>query len=838
MKTRIETPKAIVSGKAETGSFTIKQDHKAFRAFSDGLYSDKIGAIIREISSNAVDAHMESGNTQPFAIFLPCAENPRIVFRDFGTGLSKEDVVNVYTRYGESTKDEDDDKIGGFGLGSKTPFAYTDQFFVRSYHNGMLFTYVFYFSEDEPRYSLVGEESTNEINGLEIYFDVDDCDFKEFETKARHILPWMTIVPDVWVSSREENGFFYAEEIEANNLRQIMIDDLVNNTVYSDEFITIGNFHNLDLFSIEQGGVVYSANMKGVDIPELTKITHIFRNSGYQLILKCPIGTIELARSREYISWSRKVTVPNIIKMAQRIIEKGIEQYNSLIVMPENPYQVNSLKYHLMTQFKDSSSNFLGKNYSFKNVDFSMYYVYLGAKENEPKLFTSSYRVADDSYFKKIFIDSFANHTDTKLYIKDNRKGGYKVARKDKNSYFSTINPYVNYPDRKIAVIFRDGKRTSAKMVIQTIAKEDKHSLVFLVDRPKGSFGKDITNTEITDFYKSQVKAKILSFFEADETDIDFHYESNYNFSRQSSTVREYVKNNLSLYYLSGYSINLTNTVDMFNGKKVLVLNKKGHGAEFGDDMVNRSAITTKLRSVEFLFDVEYDYVVIANKKEKKALAEVASIINFNDVVEDFLKKGKINSHLITIMEYLAFQNTYHQYFNVGSRFLFFKNLCKKENISFDIDEIEKEKTLINQKIRSGFVDIISGSYREKINFFFSYNYNVSLNNFISMLYKALTVIKYNFGGTAFDSFLNNHNENDLDKNVAYFKAKDIASPTFKQAVSVWDIVFSNTLIKNIDIPNLVKYENEADHDYVMNIISQHIQLDDFKKRNKLKVVS
>mgnify|MGYP001258182542 FL=1 len=102
--------------------FTIKTTAKAFRILSSGLYSDRIKAIIRELSCNAVDAHVMAKNSEPFLVHLPSNLEPWFSVRDYGIGLSENDVMNLYSTYFESTKTESNDQIGALGLGSKSPF--------------------------------------------------------------------------------------------------------------------------------------------------------------------------------------------------------------------------------------------------------------------------------------------------------------------------------------------------------------------------------------------------------------------------------------------------------------------------------------------------------------------------------------------------------------------------------------------------------------------------------------------------------------------------------------------------------------------------------------------
>ena len=55
-------------------------------------YSNPALAVVREISANAIDANLEAGTTRPIEIKLPTALNPSFEVRDFGGGLSQEEI--------------------------------------------------------------------------------------------------------------------------------------------------------------------------------------------------------------------------------------------------------------------------------------------------------------------------------------------------------------------------------------------------------------------------------------------------------------------------------------------------------------------------------------------------------------------------------------------------------------------------------------------------------------------------------------------------------------------------------------------------------------------------
>jgi len=75
---------AILSNVGEIGEFRIRNSAKAFNILSSGLYANKIKAIIRELSCNAIDSHTAAGTTQPFEVHLPTTLEPWFSIRDFG----------------------------------------------------------------------------------------------------------------------------------------------------------------------------------------------------------------------------------------------------------------------------------------------------------------------------------------------------------------------------------------------------------------------------------------------------------------------------------------------------------------------------------------------------------------------------------------------------------------------------------------------------------------------------------------------------------------------------------------------------------------------------------
>ena len=129
---------AVIGG-GQTIDFGISSSAEFFNILSSTLYTDQKLAVIREVLCNAWDAHIEAGCTDlPVRVVI---DDTNITVRDFGKGIHHDLIGPIYGMYGESTKKNDGRQTGGFGLGCKAPFAYTEHFEVISHHMGTKVVY-------------------------------------------------------------------------------------------------------------------------------------------------------------------------------------------------------------------------------------------------------------------------------------------------------------------------------------------------------------------------------------------------------------------------------------------------------------------------------------------------------------------------------------------------------------------------------------------------------------------------------------------------------------------------------------------------------------------------
>ena len=163
-------------GEAVDTEFSIDTESLGvlFKGFSDALYSDKFGSIVREITSNCFDAHEEVNQQLDVQIRMvqPSFDEGKIIFEDFGPGLSPDRIKNIYSKYFASTKRNTNDQIGGFGIGAKSPLAYADSFNVVTRIDGIEYNYVIHKGEQVPIISLFDQTTTDKINGTQVIIPI------------------------------------------------------------------------------------------------------------------------------------------------------------------------------------------------------------------------------------------------------------------------------------------------------------------------------------------------------------------------------------------------------------------------------------------------------------------------------------------------------------------------------------------------------------------------------------------------------------------------------------------------------------------------------------------
>jgi hypothetical protein len=164
---------------------------------SKSLYSDAIGSTVRECASNALDSHRRAGISDPIIVGLQqsgASSSYEFTVEDFGIGLDADDVANIISKYGKSTKRNSTTELGMMGLGFKAPLAYSSSFYFTCRKNGMERKYMMYEGEETNSIDLLYEKPTSERNGVKITIPVKYSDSYDFTKKIKEQLAYFESV--------------------------------------------------------------------------------------------------------------------------------------------------------------------------------------------------------------------------------------------------------------------------------------------------------------------------------------------------------------------------------------------------------------------------------------------------------------------------------------------------------------------------------------------------------------------------------------------------------------------------------------------------------------------
>jgi len=276
-------------------AFTIKASAKAFGVLTNNLYSDKALAIVRELACNAYDSHVAAGcASRPIEVILPTRLNPQLVIKDFGTGLDHDQILNIYTRFFESTKTESNDFVGQLGLGSKSPFAMFKSFTVEARKDGIRRTYTAFLNEEGiPSIAQMGEVAEDCENGVTVSMHVKPEDHDKFANAAKRALMYFS--PKPIVSGTQNFATFAVKHgIGGTNWK-------VRESEYWARMS--GPF-------VVQGFVVYPVD--GSLIKEAGLSAGATAIADMNIDFWMPIGSVDVAPSREALSYDKR-TVANIV---------------------------------------------------------------------------------------------------------------------------------------------------------------------------------------------------------------------------------------------------------------------------------------------------------------------------------------------------------------------------------------------------------------------------------------------------------------------------------------------------------------------------------------------
>lgn len=421
-----------------------------FNILSDSLYSNKIGSIVRELASNARDAHRAAGKIDvPFKVSISSSSlfyhnQPCFSIKDYGIGLTEEEIMNIYSVYGASNKRDTNEFTGGFGIGSKSPFSYTESFNIISIVNGIKTVYCAFIDKDGfPSITKMGSSATDEGNGLEVFFAIKHSDISNFRYEIRNQLSAFSPHPDV-----SDAGI-------APWKKEIVLEDHSDWVLLSDSGATS--------YYVDIDCVRYSVSTDMIK-------NAVPLNWGSSVVFKIGVGDVDISASRESLAYTGKT-----IQFLSEKMNKLADDFNSLIQRTflseasrwDACYKVrNTLP--LVNLLRDPLKRMDGQiSYAFKQIEKEIKLTEI--QEFEPYLYFFNKKgkmkkVANSSFLYRVEYD-YKNGTHKAIL----NLGGYKVFLVTKKATIKIIQDALDFGDESEGLVIKCSDSDSIEKLLKLL---------------------------------------------------------------------------------------------------------------------------------------------------------------------------------------------------------------------------------------------------------------------------------------------------------------------------------------------------------------------------------
>lgn len=430
------------------------------------MYEDPIGSICREIACNSRDANREAGRgSKPIVISIDesgyySEGETTISFIDSGVGISPERMGEIFCNYGASTKRTSNKLTGGFGLGAKTPFSYSDVFFVETIFEHIKYVYQATLDGKNGKMILLNQEECKDRNGTSITIPIKDKDRNTFENGCKYYTQYWKIKPNF------QNFRSYHTGVTTFNTYETF-------SIYSKD----GGIGNLFLLIDE---IPYPLNEKMFK-EELNMNAY----SNYSIGLDFPNGELSVSVNRETLYYDEH-TIKKIKKRILKVKEECKTLIQEYIETKESRWEA----YKVMLNV-DSHFSF------FKIIKMEIEYnnTYKGDKLIDPRTSLKNFIQKDYIHVKMTTHSGYMNSGQSiRNYI-----------TKDDNYHHFDLSPTGNVD--KILFIIMDGRRDYKKdHYIASLIDEQGYKIYIWKDFQMNVWRRDVYNQfdrfmEAMDFY-------------------------------------------------------------------------------------------------------------------------------------------------------------------------------------------------------------------------------------------------------------------------------------------------------------------------------------------------
>lgn len=315
-----------------TSTYDVKLDASASQLIMDvlaKLYDNPVEAAIREYVSNAHDANVEAGSTEPVHLHVPTEDEPYLEVSDTGNGLDYLGIVSVFANFGTSTKRDSNEFIGGFGIGSKSGLAISDKIHVSSVCNGLLNEFVIERKDGILQTRFITEnKKTTDHSGTTVAVNVKYdflCNMENLELNKYHYVIQGWSASELIVTNPEPLQY------SAVNLNNDRVPDVFHKIPNTNTWISRIQINTTETYYARQhvriGRVLYK-------IPD--NIVRKLPDNIYEkiqfttMVHDVPIGELRINYAREKLDVSEQETVNKLLNIMTQAYNGYISEYNAI----------------------------------------------------------------------------------------------------------------------------------------------------------------------------------------------------------------------------------------------------------------------------------------------------------------------------------------------------------------------------------------------------------------------------------------------------------------------------------------------------------------------------
>ena len=718
-KTKNDTSTLGLGDKKE---FTIDTSNQMIVSIlRDRLYSNKIGAVSREVASNCRDANREAGREgMPITIEIGTnhslleEEKLYVSFKDDGIGINPDRIDNVFLKYGSSTKRDNNNQTGGFGIGAKTPFAYNNEFIIEtiSEFKGSLKKHVYQAiiltdkGVESSQLILISEENSTEKTGTKIIVPIKVSDRDSFESEIITATSFWDVKPNYKGFTNSEvdsKELFVGEGWKVLSLNKNNLTSSIENIKHNSPFLIVD-------------GIPYK--MPSINLGSNSLINNSIVNYHYEIELTHPVlefktGELTLSASREEVEETdenKSLILDRVLDMEKQILKEG----EKLLKNKKTTLDKISFLNEINIKGKNLKTNFL------KDLKFSSN---IESLSGLPKTYNKLFGVGSDNINLIEYPCS------------------EQVRCSKKNLLHSKEHVLIKIEDLKNwNIIYKGAFERMNYRKSETLRQEDKP--ILFITEPTSILAQEERKKLLKNClkYLKESGLSVTQYSDVKETKVDRKTSSNSGVKKDKNIRTLYVREfSSSNYWFKGsYKVNIStkeienieNLNEEGEEKKVVIVPIKGFSDLRDLDKVNKKykrIFTDNFNEEKYsdltisnsLLLLKDNYKIIAIKNSDIKKLDNKKYLNVSSAIDEILKDKELRTYLKAILKEKHFNETisittdcslYKKYsstlgreylklanFNLDDYKVINKSKVKSYNIS-DNDIIKNNKYYLNCK--------------------------------------------------------------------------------------------------------------------------------------------